>query len=174
MKSWRPNINGIFCALAVMCLLSACKTTEEKKEAKAQTIIKVHLETAVSNKPSEADVPVFRERPMMMHIDTNEILNNMDITGASVVDVQGGFGIRITFDAHGARVLENISANNAGKHLVIYGAFPEIRWLGAPRIARRLGKGELIFTPDATREEAERIVLGINNVAKKIAKGRWP
>jgi hypothetical protein len=38
-------------------------------------------------------------------------------------------------------------------------------------IKRRIGNGELVFTPDATREECDRIVTGINNVAKRIAKG---
>jgi preprotein translocase subunit SecD len=95
----------------------------------------------------------------------------MDITEASVVDVEGGYGIRIKFDAHGARVLENITARNAGRHLVVYAAFPEIRWLAAPMIKHRIADGALVFTPDATREEAERIVQGINNVAKKVAKG---
>jgi preprotein translocase subunit SecD len=170
MKSWPWNINGIFCALAVACLLCACKTTEEKKEAKEQTLLKVLLETDPANRSDEADVPVFRERPIMIHIDTKELLNNMDIKNASVVDVQGGFAIRLAFDAHGTRVLENISARNAGKHLVIYAAWPEIRWLGAPVIRRRIPNGELVFTPDATREEAERIVRGINNTSKKVNK----
>ena len=35
----------------------------------------------------------------------------------------------------------------------------------------QIGNGELVFTPDATREECDRIVAGINNVAKRIAKG---
>ncbi len=42
-----------------------------------------------------------------------------------------------------------------------------------PRINRRISNGELVFTPDATREEAERIVKGVNNVSKKIAQGIW-
>jgi len=30
----------------------------------------------------------------------------------------------------------------------------------------------LVFTPDASPEEAEKIVVGLNNMAKKIAKGK--
>ena len=171
MKSWRRNINAFFCALALICLSSACKTTEEKKEEKKQTLVKIFLEIGRGEKSSETDVPVYREHPFLVHIDTTELLNNMDITEASVVDVEGGYGIRIKFDAHGARVLENITARNAGRHLVVYAAFPEIRWLAAPMIKHRIADGALVFTPDATREETERIVQGINNVAKKVAKG---
>ena len=35
---------------------------------------------------------------------------------------------------------------------------------------RTITNGVLIFTPDATREEAERIVLGINNAAEELGK----
>lgn len=168
MKIWPRNINGIFCALTLLCLVVGCKTAEEKKEAKKQTILKVHLESVPDNKSDQSYVPVYRAHPMQVHIDTKEILNNMDIVEASIVDVQGGFGIRITFDAHGARVLENITARNLGKRLVIYAAWPEVRWLAAPMITHRIGNGELVFTPDATREEAELIVKGANNVAKKV------
>jgi preprotein translocase subunit SecD len=172
MKIWRWNINAFFCAVALTCFLSACKTTEEKKEAKEETILKVYLETVQSNSSDQADVPVYREHPVNIHIDTKEILNNMDITGTSVVDVQGGFALRIAFDPHGARVLENITANNVGRRLVVYAAWPQIRWLGAPLIKHRLGNGELVFTPDATREECDRIVRGANNVVKKVEKER--
>jgi preprotein translocase subunit SecD len=176
MKSWRSNSNGIFCALAVVCLLSGCESLEkknEKKSSKESTILKLHMEKDRDDKPDQADVPVYRQRPIMVHIDTNEILNNYDIKNASVVDTEGGFAIRIEFDEHGKRVIEHISAREAGKHFVIYAAFPEVRWLAAPRINRRISNGELIFTPDATREEAERIVKGINFVSKRISQGIW-
>ena len=41
------------------------------------------------------------------------------------------------------------------------------RWLGAPRVTHRIKDGVLIFTPDTDREEAEQIVLGLNNLAEK-------
>jgi hypothetical protein len=172
MKIWQWNINAFFCAVAATCFLTGCKTAEEKKEAKQQTILKIYLEAGSAINGDQTDVPVYRQHPVNVHIDTKEILNNMDITGASVVDVKDGYGLRIGFDVHGARVLENVTARNAGKHLVIYAAWPEVRWLGAPLIKKRIGNGELVFTPDATREECDKIVLGVNNVAKKVAKDR--
>ena len=173
MKSWRWNINAFFCALALVSILCACqsaKSKEEKAKAKEQTLLKIHLEAVADNKSDQADVPVYRQRPTMVHIDTKELLNNNDIVNASIVDVQGGFGIRLAFSPHGARVLENVSARNMGKRLAIYAAWPEVRWLAAPLIKHRLGTGELIFTPDATREECERIVRGVNNLSAKLNK----
>lgn len=173
MKSWRWNINAIFCALALVSLLSACQSTksaEEKKKEKEQTLLKVHIEAAPDNKSDQADVPIYRARPTYVHIDTKELLNNNDIVNAAIVDVQGGFGIRLLFNDHGARVLENITARNHGKRLAIYAAWPEVRWLAAPLITHRMGKGELVFTPDATREECERIVRGVNNLSARLNK----
>ena len=50
----------------------------------------------------------------------------------------------------------------------------EGRWLAAPYIHNRTGDGVLLFTPDATRQEADNIAFGLNNVAKKIeAQSKW-
>ena len=169
MKSWQRNINGIFWACALAALFLGCKTTEEKKAAKEETILKLHLEKTKDNSADQVEVPVYRQRPVTLNIDTKEFLNNMDVVEASVVDVQGGFGIRLVFDDHGKRVLENLTARNIGFHIVVNAAWPpENRWLAAPRITRRLSDGTLVFTPDATREETERIVRGVNNLSKRI------
>jgi hypothetical protein len=37
---------------------------------------------------------------------------------------------------------------------------------------KRWGDGKFLFTPDTTREEAERIVSGVNRVAFLVKKGR--
>ena len=61
-----------------------------------------------------------------------------------------------------------------GKRFAIFCKFGEHlkneRWLAAPVISRRIADGVLIFTPDATREEADEIVLGLNNVGREVEK----
>jgi len=42
------------------------------------------------------------------------------------------------------------------------------RWLAAPLINRRMADGMITFTPDASREETEKFVEGLNNSAKKL------
>jgi hypothetical protein len=39
-------------------------------------------------------------------------------------------------------------------------------------IRQRIADGVLVFTPDATRAEAERIVSGLNRVAELVKSGR--
>jgi len=86
------------------------------------------------------------------------------------VNTVGGFGIRLQFNRHGALVLDTMTTSHRGQRVAIFAHFNEARWLAAPLISRRLVNGEFIFTPDATREEAERIVLGLNNVAAELKK----
>ena len=71
-------------------------------------------------------------------------------------------------------LLEQYSAANPGRHFVIFGQWGEKltngRWLAAPIITRRITGGMLVFTPDCSREEADQLVLGLNNTTKAIHK----
>ena len=91
-----------------------------------------------------------------------------------MIDVVGGFALRIRFDHPGTALLEEYTAANHGRKIAVFSQFGEkikdYRWLAAPIIARRITDGVFTFTPDATREEAEEIALGLNNVAKKVQK----
>lgn len=172
MKSCRLNINVIFCAMtcALILALCGCKTTEEKKAAKEKTLISLHLETNPDGTPRNGKVPVYRSRPEMINVMKEPFLANQNILNASVVDLEGGFGILLQFDDHGTRVLEMYTGRFRGKRIAVNCAFPELRWLAAPRITSTVKNGAFIFTPDATREETERIVRGINNTAKDARK----
>ena len=82
------------------------------------------------------------------------------------------------FDRHGSWLLEQYSTQNLGRHFAIFSQFAappdqklnQGRWLAAPKLTQRITNGVLTFAPDATREEAEQIVVGLNNVAKKLHK----
>ena len=67
-------------------------------------------------------------------------------------------------------VLDTITAANRGKRIVFFAQFgPKDaalqRWLAAPKIVGRVSTGRFVFTPNATREEADQIALGLNNAA---------
>jgi hypothetical protein len=170
MKSWQWNIN-VFCAATLALWLCACKTTEEKKAAKEKALISLHLESNPDGTAKNSPVPIYRGRPMMVNVSVQPFLTNGDLNSASVVELEGGFGIQLSFDPHGTKVLDMYTVANKGKRIAVNCAFPELRWLAAPLITRRITDGVFIFTPDATKEEAERIVLGLNNVIKKERKG---
>jgi len=154
-------------------LLSSCKSMEKKQ----LSILAVHLET--KDLPDHVEqVLISRDRPFSLNVQKEAFLTQNDIAQAQVIDVVGGFALRLQFDHQGAWLLEQASGGSPGKHLAIFSQFivpPENklntgRWLAGPRMNKRITDGVLVFTPDATREEAEKIALGLNNVAKSLGK----
>ena len=170
MKSCRLNINAFFCAALFLLALTGCKTTEEKKAEKERTLISLHLETNPDGSPRNSPVPIYRARPQMINVMIQPFLTNDDIDSANVVDMEGGVGIQLNMTKHGRQVLEMYTGRYRGKRIAVNCAFPELRWLAAPRIVQTINDGSFVFTPDASREESDRIVRGINNIAKKNKK----
>ncbi|HUC84587.1 MAG TPA: hypothetical protein VL970_05285, partial [Candidatus Acidoferrales bacterium] len=107
------------------------------------------------------------------NIATDPILTEADVTAARLLDAPGGFAIELKFEETAGWRLEQFTAINPGKHLVIYGHWgdkpEEGRWLAAPVIVHRIANSTLIFTPDASREEAEQFVKELNAGAQKNA-----
>ena len=170
----RSAFNIYLCALLVAAAFGAagCKTTEQKKKDKEATSLRFHLEVNRDGTQGNSPVPVYRKSPINVNISRQPFLDEGYITEAAVVDVDnmGGFGIRVRFDDHGRGVLESVTTSYKGQRIVIYAQFGEVRWLAAPVIKQRISDGEFVFTPDATREEADRIVRGVNNVVKAVRK----
>jgi hypothetical protein len=77
----------------------------------------------------------------------------------------------VQMNPQGTRLLEQYSLAGRDKRAAIFSNFDQVRWLAAPKLSRRISDGVLVFTPDCTREEADRIVRGLNNLAKQIKKG---
>jgi preprotein translocase subunit SecD len=114
-----------------------------------------------------------------VNIEKKPFLTEYQVEEAKVVDTLGGFLLSVKFERQGAWLLEQYSSASHGKRFAVFTQFkPDAssktnlaRWLAAPRISQRIEDGTLVFTPDATREEAENIALGLNNVARKVKKG---
>ena len=71
-------------------------------------------------------------------------------------------------------VLDSVTNENHGRRVAIFTQYgvgkPELsRWLAAP-YGSPITDGVLLFTPLASREESDEIVLGLNNVAKRAHK----
>ncbi|HET7625284.1 MAG TPA: hypothetical protein VFM25_08460 [Verrucomicrobiae bacterium] len=162
-----------FCALAA--LACGCRTTDQDKQV---ATLRVHLESSEDETDFSKTVSVFREKPVKVTVDRDPFLTEADVASAGVVDVRGGFALQIRFDQQGSWLLEQKTTSNPGKHLAIFSEFGgtnhQARWLAAPIIRRRISDGVLEFTPDATRQECEEIVLGLSNVVKRInEKSKW-
>lgn len=180
MKSWLHTFNWIL-LVATLMFAAGCETTRDpasdptakkdtkskRKEKEVSTVI-FYLETAPQGKVNSA--PIYRKNPIYVPVESQPFLTLANVEEASVVDYLDGFIIQIRFDSHGAFVLDTISSANKGRRIAVFAKFPEPRWLAAPQITQRNATGLLSFTPDATREESERFVRGLNSALKTIRR----
>ncbi len=174
MKSRFPLFNG-FLALTMLVSATSCSTSEEYKRSKQLSSLRIHIEADPGSSDRNSAVAVHRSKPMYLNIDREPVLDESNVSAASIVDQPGGlFAIEVKFDRRGSWILERTTVMYRGKHLVLFSDFgDQARWIAAPQITAKNSGGRLVFTPDATREEAERLVRGLNNVAKKMEGNEW-
>lgn len=173
MKNRRTGFNLYL--LMLLLVASGCETTGGDKSKSLISTFRLHLETGLDLSGQSDTVSIYRENPTTMNVGKEPILTEADVSEAKLLNALGDFEIQIHFDRGGSWRLEQITTAYRGKHMAIFTQFmptpgakkTETRWLGAPRITKRITDGVITFTPDATREEAEEIVKGLNNVVKK-------
>lgn len=166
------RFNLYLCA-ALALLFSACSSPEEKKEKKEKkqvAYLELHMEVNRDGSSDNEEVTINRTSPYTINVDKMPFVDSADLDQAVVVDDLGGFAIALKFNWRGTQLLDGATATNHNKRIAIFARFPKERWLASPLITKRIGDGVLQFTPDCSREEAERLVRGLNNVAKKIKK----
>jgi preprotein translocase subunit SecD len=166
---------NIYLPLALAFALGAgCQSGNAKDPAKhgknEEASLRIHLEVNPDGSDRSGPVSIGREHPFELNVEKTAFLTEFQIEKAAVVDSFGGYSISIQFNKQGIFLLEMHTTANKGRHLAIAAEFGEMRWLAAPLITQRLGDGRLVFTPDATRAEAERIVNGLNRVAERTTK----
>lgn len=147
-----------------------CGCASGKKNKKVVTLLQVHA-VATDKSSFTKKVSVFREAPVTMRVDDSPLLTEADVKEAAVVEALGGFALAIQFGTRGRWLLDQHSSMHKGRNLVIFARFGEKegikRWIAAPILSNRITDGALIFTPDATREEAEMIARGLGEPKKK-------
>jgi preprotein translocase subunit SecD len=172
MQIWMRQFNLYFALMAALGLLCGCQS---KKDNSPVGVLRVHLEATADNFDTSQSISLMRADPVLITIGKNPILTEANIVAAKVIDTPGGFAIEIQFDESSALMLEQYTASNPGKHLVIFGQWGDKisdgRWLAAPLITHLISNGILSFTPDCSREEADQLVLGLNTVSKKLHLG---
>ena len=163
---------NIYLALAVLLGL-ACGCQTGKKTSTAA--LRVHIEVSPDLTGASQNISVLRSDPVLVTIKREPILSEANIVSARAFNAMGGFALEFKFDENGTWLLEQYSAANPGAHFVIFGQWgkknSDGRWLADPVIGRRISNGTLVFTPDCSREEADQLVLRLNNFVKSAHKG---
>jgi len=165
MKSALARFN-IYLLIALALTGAGCKSGAFAK--KTASTLRLHIEVNRDGTERNMPIPIYRASPFYVNVETDPVLNEGHVTQAAVVEGLGSFEIRVEFDQKGTWLLEQYTTALRGKRLAVFSQFGEARWLAAPAMTDRISDGIFTFTPDATREEAERIVEGLNNVAKKL------
>jgi preprotein translocase subunit SecD len=172
MKSRFRRFN-LYLVAGMLAVLPACQTPEERERSKIEATLRFYLEatpdgTARYQMIELAGVPICAS--------TSPFLAENSVKNAVVINTRdGGFALDVEFDKHGLMVLDSVTTANRGRRMILLTQFGkkdsgQERWLGAPKISTRITGGRLVFTPNATREEAEQIALGLNNVRAKADK----
>lgn len=160
----------LMCLLAVV-FAGGCKTQR-------LSTLRLHQEINQNAGNRVEAITVHRDPLVTMHIDSLPFLTEAYVKSAKVVDVVGGHALSIQFDRQGSWLLEQYTSALRGKRIAIFVQFStppknklnQGRWMAAVYIQERTTNGLLVFTPNATREEAELIAEGLRNVAKKEGK----
>ena len=172
MVVWTRRFNLNLALAAALALLCGCHTHRQKELV---STLRVHIQMPADAGDTSQTVSVLRSDPVLITIARNPILTEANITAAWVTNSPGGFAVEVKFDENGAWMLEEYSSANPGGHFAIFGQWGDLaadaRWLAAPLITHRIANGVLSFTPDCSREEADRLVLGLNDVAAENRKG---
>jgi len=172
MRIYRFPFNlKLLVLLSLPFWVCSCQTTEsQKKKDRKATVIRFHLETNKDGTDRNYKITFLRNSPTEINVELSPFVDEGNISEARVIDHMGGFAIQVLLDKHGSMVLDGVTTGNKGKRIAIYSHWGPTRWIAAPLITRRVESGFFTFTPDTTREEAERIVEGLNEIAKAMKK----
>ncbi|HKQ38010.1 MAG TPA: hypothetical protein VJ063_08025 [Verrucomicrobiae bacterium] len=149
-------------------LMAGCQTDPKKKEL---STFRMHIETNPDSTGKSSPVTIGRSEPFPVNVENVPFITESHVENAAVIDALGGFQIMVQLNRQGTWLLEQYSLASRDKRAAIFSNFGSPRWLAAPKLSRKISDGVLVFTPDCTREEAERIVRGVNNLVKQIKKG---
>lgn len=170
MVSRLLRFNSNLLLLLLVLAVAGCKTSPETKRKRQLATARVYLEVGPGFPGQNQKISVLRTAPLTLEVEKGPFLNELHVAAAQIVDTPAGFTLSLRLNQKGAWLLEQYTAANPNRHLAIrcqWGVAPDVqdRWVAAPLITHRIKDGILAFTPDASRDEAEQIVIGLNNYA---------
>jgi hypothetical protein len=150
--------------LLMLCLLELTACNSAPKNA---AILRMHLPASPAATPIRRMPVTIRTPALTLEVDRLPVLSEADLDHVDLTGEGDNFGIRLFFNTHGTIMLDTVSLNNRGQLLVIIiNGVP----VAAPQLRERIVDGVFDFTPDISREEAEKIVKGLNASAEYIRK----
>ncbi len=157
--------------IVLMILIAAGGMGCKSMNKKPATTLRFHLEMNNSDRTGNGQaVSIGKSEMFNLVVQKDAFLDEGHVMQASVVSAMGGFAVMVQFNRQGTWILEQYTTAARGMHIGIFSQFGEARWIAAPVITHTIKDGQFVFTPDTTREEAQRLVKGLNEVAKSAQK----
>jgi preprotein translocase subunit SecD len=179
MVTDRPRINFYLLALNTVLLAAlalaagpGCAARDKHGNKIKPAQLRLHLESYQDVPERLTTVTLGRAAPFRYSVEKGPLLKDDQIVAAALAEGEGLYAIKIKLDHQGQTILNQVTSANSGKRIAVWADFGEVRWIGSLRIEKRITNGELTFTPDTTQEEAEKIVDGVNYLAKLYREGR--
>ena len=148
-----------------------CQTDPTLKKApkKGFSAISLHLEVNPDGTDKSTTVLVGRQTPFSINVNKAAFLETAHVTRASFVDDgMGGFALKLQLGQQGSWLLEQYTVSNKGRRIAVNAQLDDFHWIAAPLITKRISDGVFTFAPETSREEAEKLVLGLNKTIKKL------
>ena len=156
--------------LLAATLAAGCKSPAETKRDRTVATLRLFLEGAQDGSSNYETVEI---SGVSLLAGRKPFLDEGNVRKAEVLETRdGGFAMQVQYDQHGTFVLDAISAQYRSRRMIVFSQLSVEKtvtshWLAAPLIGERILDGQILFTPNATREEADQIALGVNNLVKK-------
>jgi preprotein translocase subunit SecD len=183
MRARPTGFNLYLFAVAALALavVTGCRSIEDRRRDRIHyTALLLHADAPEAS-PDTNHVMVVNIAGAKVPVQTRPFLTEADLDEATVVDSPGGgYSLRLKFNDHGRLVVDTFTAAHRGRQVGIFVRYGvrknkkvplKEKWLAAPRVNRHIHDGVVLFTPNATREELDEIVRGLQNAA---AEGRKP
>lgn len=166
MNGWRAWFNTFLLASALA--FGGCQSPDQ---AKGLAGISLHLEVNPDGTDRNGPVTVGRSSPFVVNVEKRPFLTEQELTAAGLVESEGGFALKLEFDRRGTLLLDQYSSAYRGKRAAVLARWDQqVRWLAAPRMDQRLTNGVLVFTPDASPADAQRLVEALNKTVRRLKR----
>jgi len=173
MNFYPRGFNLYLLGLTALCLLTACGCASSGSKEHNLAMLRVHIENRAQLSGSGQTISLLRANPVLVTINNEPFITEANIVDAVLLQTPGGLAVEIQLDETGSYMLEQYTSAYVGKHMAIFAQWTEkaadSRWLAAPLVNHRIADGVLAFTPDASAEETRQLVVGLNNMAKKLS-----
>ena len=140
------------------------RLVDESPESNAP---KMNIKYRLVNESPGSNIPKYKikEAEEIVHLCVNPVLDQTDITSASVREgVAGDYIIPIALTPEASKKLSEITANNIGRRV---GIVVDGELLSAPVIKERISDGIVVIFGNFTAQEARNLAIRINCIAQK-------